>query len=249
MFNYIQNELTRLLKKKSSYLFYAFFLVGATIILFLNEADTNATSMAFVGMVLVSISAMIFSTKIFYSVYGDDLTHKTLSLVFSTGLSKLKFVISKLIVYIIALLGVYLVFGIYYYIVWMILVGQPPVIGSTPVNMLLTMTLGTILVSIGFASIASIVSYFFQNANGGGILIPLMTMGLTSQIVSLLTMAFNWLQEPSKYLLSNQMNLMNQELQNGMPIRNTLYIVVGVYIILGIVLSTLALESKDTQIN
>lgn len=249
MFNYIASELKRLLKKRSSYFFYGIFLVLFTIILFVNQNQSSSSSMSMMGMVLVMMSSIIFGSKIFYSVFGDDLQHKTLSLVFSTGLSRFKYVLSKIIVFILAVLGVYLILTIYYWIIWILQVGSGPNFSHPEVMMLIESTKATLVSLIGFGSIAAMISYMFQNSNAGGILLPFMMMGLTNQILSLLTLAFDWLKEPFNALLSSQLNNANTLIQTGQKVPSELYLVAIVYVIIGIIVSTIVLTKKDIQIN
>lgn len=249
MLNYIISELQRLLSKKQTYVFYGIFMVAFTLILVLAESEQTAGGMAMMGGALLSISSMVFGTRIFYDVVGDDLQHKTLSLVLTTGLSRLQFVLSKLIVFILATLLLYGVMALYFLGLWFIKVGAAPVFGSPEVNLLIDAAKITIISIFGFGSIGMAISYFFQNANAGGILFPLMTMGLTSQIMKLAVLAFNWLEKPVSYLLSSQSQNATTLIQMNQAIPKDFYIVTIVYILLGVILSTFALSKRDIQIN
>ncbi len=255
MLNYIGSELTRIYKKKSNYIFYISLLVIFTLSLFFSLSERTADSLAYYGFEVITFSVTIFGTQIYYAVYGDDYTYRTQTLVFSTGLSKLKYLIAKLFVFIIMVGTIYLVMALYYYLIWFLLVGNGPNLADRWVQILVIEAIHRIPTIIGFGLLASILSAFFQSANAGGILYPFLSMGLIARIFELLSHSVDWLAKPFSHLLTMQLyyipspELTIEGKMAMLPLSSGIFLAILGYIVVGILLATLALSYKDTKVS
>lgn len=249
MLRHIQSELYRITHKKSFYIFLAG-AIGLFSFIFMmgtNEAGRPTHDvMVMMASMLLPMSVAIFGTNIFYHVFADDLSHKSLPLIFSTGLSRLQYVLSKFIVFILVSLGVYAILGLYFIGIWQIGVGSLPALNSDYAIIIKNIALACFISLIGFGSLAATFSYFLQNGNVGGILMPIMTIGLTFQIAKLLLLVFSWFEKPMQFMLSYQFNEHMTLLQNPTAqIKPELGWVVFAYIVFSIIASTASLSLKD----
>lgn len=249
MLNYIKSELYRLSHKRSMYVSYGSLFLIVTLILFFTQGQASTFDMSIYGGIMISMSIVFFGTQLYYAVYGDDYTHKTQSLIFSTCLSKGKYILSKLIVYMIMVAIIFGISAIYYYIICVIKVGEAPVFGTPEVNLVVNEAIIRIPALIGFVLVASGVTHFFQSANAGGILLPIMIVGLMNQILLLISNVFSWLEKPLEYLLSSQIITQTGKTIDGLEFDKVIYLVIIVYIISGLAISLFSLKTKDTQIN
>lgn len=249
MLNYIISDLKRIFKTKGSYYFYGVCMILFIILTFMDQSDPKAYDMAMLGMLLITASSVIVGAKIFNSVFGSDLQHKTLSLVFSTGLSKVKFVIAKMIIFIFTLIVTYTFLGMFFAIIWFLKIGAFPDFSSIEVIVLLKHTYVTLLSVLGFASIAEMLGYILQNQVVGGVSLAFMIMGLFNQIFMILASVFEWLEKPIEYLLSSQYQETDILAASNQTIPQVFFIVVLVYIIVGMIGSYIALKNRDIKIN
>ena len=242
MFNYINAELSRLLKKKSAYIYYsvlsAFFLF---ITLFVtNELAKN--DVVHVGMLILSSFTIIFiGTQVFLAVYADDLAANSLVNIFSTGLSKIEFVVSKLIVSVIYSICWHLVLALVYLAVY--LLAQGPFDFETLVE-LLPFVYFSLLAQLAFTAVASIVNYFFQKSTISTVIFILLGMGFISGIVTLLATQIEVFETIYDYLISTQLNIALFG-ENANTSQASLIMVA--YIIVSSGIAVLLLEKRDIK--
>lgn len=251
MFNYIKGELFRIFCKKGFYVYYVTIMV-VVLGLFLISGVGDSSHME-MGMMFTSaflpMSMIFFGTNLFLLVYGDDLANRSLSLVLSTGLSRTAFVLSKLIVMMVATLVVYVAMGVYSLLIWQLAVGSLPAFDSVEVVLLLKSFVVVFLQILGFGSIAGALSYFYQKNTGGIVMYSVMALGLTYQIGNLLTALFDWLKEPVKYMLYAQANKVQSVVYSGESI-SLLFVGIAIgYIVVGMTIQSLVLSKREISVS
>ena len=97
MLKYIHGEIYRLLHKKSMYIYFAALAVGYLLITYIRSGGFTADSIVGEASNIFNFLPVLAGGFLFAAIYTDDLNAKNLISLVGFGLSKVKIVISKLI--------------------------------------------------------------------------------------------------------------------------------------------------------
>lgn len=250
MLKLIRSEIYRLLHKKSLYMTNAVLMVifGAILYFAMTEAGRDDMSMMLIGNSLLPITPYIFGAIWFIAVYTDDFGSKSLSNIVAAGYPKWMIVVSKFIVFVLFVIFQYIILGIFYALIWLLVVGHLPNLPAEGFNMLINTTIVCMILTIGFGVLASLVGYLSQKTVYGVMIYFLAGFGLFAQIVNLLSNMFDWLKPVFDNMLYTQVGNNFGLVMSNKPIDNQLWIVAGLYIVVSMILSTLALENNEIEV-
>jgi len=242
MFNYINAELSRLFHKKSAYVYYAVLIaLFLFFTLFVGISLVKEDVVYLAAVILSNLSIIFVGAQVFLAVYVDDLAANSLVNVFSSGLNKIEFVVSKLIVTLIYSICWYLVLALVYLGVYAIAQGP---FAFEPLMELLPFVYFSLLAQLAFTAVASIVNYFFQKSSVSTVVFILLGMGFVSGIVMLLGTQIEVFRTLYDYLISTQLGIALFG-ENANTLQAGLIMVAYIIVSSGIVV--LLLEKRDIK--
>ncbi|WP_208559975.1 hypothetical protein [Marinilactibacillus kalidii] len=242
MFNYIKADLYRLMHKKSNYIYYGVLFAAFvlfTIFTMTNFSEGSGYSDGFLqaGIILLSQAfPLLFGIQAYSVVYLNDVSSSSYQNIFSSGLSKVEFVIGKLIVFITYMFTTFLAGAIVYLALYLFVMSSE----NADFNIEAFKTLATVggsvfLGMIGYAGLANLVAYVTQNTTMSlitfGVLIS--NISLTAlDLISLVTDKLEFLRKwTMSYYLSDSNNtlLFGSVNEVGMPFKT--WGIIGIYIL------------------
>jgi len=217
MFNYLKADLYRVFRKRNNYLFYgvlaAIFIAlvvasSGTIWNLFGELDAELSPVYFeLGMIAVSVGGyMVIGAQSYYTVYLEDFSINNLPNIFTTGLRKHEYLLSKVLTQAIYLIGVFTFLMLLYiggYLFFQINVANPGFVSTD----LLAFLEGIIVVYfsiLAFSMMTHMMGIFFQRSDFSLVLFFILVNGLIVQIFNLLTNinGFGFLETVNEYALS-----------------------------------------------
>ena len=242
MFNYINAELSRLFHKKSAYIYYCVLIVLFLFLVLFVAGPGEKEDIIYLAMIILSNLAIIFiGSQVFLAVYADDLAANSLVNVFSSGLSKIEFVVGKLIVTVIYSICWYLVLALVYFGVYLLAEGPFSVEALVE---LLPFGYFSLLAQLAFTAVASVVNYFFQKSTISTVVFILLGMGFVGGIVTLLGTQIELFQTIYDYLISTQLGIALFG-ENANTVQASLIMVA--YIVVSSVIAVVLLEKRDIK--
>ncbi|WP_413526772.1 ABC transporter permease [Marinilactibacillus psychrotolerans] len=206
MFNFIQADLFRLFHKKSNYFYYGvlyalFFILAIFLYSTFAENGENFTDgyMQMGLFLLAQTFPIFFGLQAYSTVYLNELSSNSYQNIFSSGLSKVEFVIGKFIVMVTYLCATFLSGAVAYLVPYGVMtVIEGTTFDTTGFINLVNTSLTIFLGMIAYASLANIIAYFSQNNTIAiitfGALISTVSLTILN-MVSLVTDKFEFLRE------------------------------------------------------
>ncbi len=243
MTKYLKAELYRILKKKSLYILLLVVAVGYAALNYMI-LPSNATINDFfqpVGM-LISLIPMVFGIYIFITVYNDDFNNNIINSSVGFGIKRYKLVIYKLIVsfiltliIILVLAGVFFLVGSFYKFTY----------SNEIIKNLLLLTLGTIILIMGYISIASILLYTTRKSLYGIISYILLCTGTINMILSLVLGS-----KQVVNLIGDITDWMFTPLTNGIINGEYINLIgIAIYFVVSIILSIIMFKKLELEFN
>lgn len=219
MFNYIKADLYRLFHKKSNFVFYGvvFALFIAVVIIARTSVEGTtpfAKGYLQLGIILLTqFFPLVFGIQAYVAVYTNDLSANTYQNIFTNGLSKVEFIIGKVITMIVYLLTTFLSGAILYSIMYVILLMIEG--GSFDFESFKNLAIVSVTIFLGilgYSTVANILAYFTQNSTISVISMGVLVSGVILQIFNLISLFTDKIEFLREYTLSYHMN----EATNGM---------------------------------
>ncbi|MDR1565131.1 MAG: ABC transporter permease [Oscillospiraceae bacterium] len=249
MFNYIKGEIYRLLNKKSMYIFFGIFAAVYILFALVNSRmgdGYNSKSIIDHAYELFMFLPVVLGGYLFGSLYNDDLTSKNLTTLVGYGLSKLKIVLSKLVL--ITLFSA-VVFGL----IPLVMTAVFAILGAAPT----AAALGTVyikafvalLTTVAFSALTGIVVYGLQRKTFAMVLYVLLSFGIISQLISMLLnsdIIRGIAPNLDKHLMTGITDRIEQGLTSGQPVI-LIFIEYIIYVAVALTLSVLAFHKKELE--
>ena len=261
MLNYIQADLYRLFHKKSNYIFYgvlyAAFIALVTLTYTAFEQGEGFTNgfVELAGVLLTQLFPLIFGVQAFSTVFLNDVSANGYQNIFSSGLSKVEFVLSKLMIMFTYMLITFLsgiVVYLGFYGVLLLLEGGE--IYYEGFQKVAVMTLNVFLGLIGYAMVASVVAFFTQNTTITLITFVALISNMVLTILNLAGLATDKLEFLREYTLSHHLSQSNDTLvsqlivpDSGFSIPFETWGVILIYIVVASVLGILVLNKVEIK--
>jgi hypothetical protein len=211
MLNYIQADLYRLFHKKSNYIFWAvmFGLYGLMYMLASSQGlagEVNGYHFGITTIILSQVGLLVIGAQTYFTVYINDLSSKNYPNVFSTGISKLEFVLAKVIVMIMYLLAVIAAGGIVFFAMYQLSLFRYGA-QEFPVQMferLVHVVITVFLAILGYSAIMNIFTFWRQSSNLSAFGLFMLLVGFVNQILQLLPRIdmLKFLERPLSYTLT-----------------------------------------------
>ncbi len=187
MFNYIKAEMYRLTHKKGTYIYYGILaLIFTAIVLYLNAEvkGFGDTYYSIFTLIIPLVTSFFIGIHVFIGIVMNDLTAKTLPNVLSTSLSRVQFLLGKLIVAFVSIVLVHLVFGFLFIGLGIFVQGGVDGQAGTDIVTAIEVAGVNILGVVGFMLLASIVAYFFQKSSLALVAYIVLSLGIIDGILS-----------------------------------------------------------------
>lgn len=247
MTNYLKAELYRISHKKGTLIY-----IAALFIAFLIEiiylATTNkldAEIFNFIAPMLIAFLPVLIGIPIFITIYNDDISAKNLSAVISSGINKYVIPLSKLVICAISLLVVYIFVALVFYtIVFFALNNFVELDNSAIFGNLIVSYLST----LGFFSLASIITYTFQKSSLSLISIILLILGFITQLLNMLKLINNNISILSDNTLTSHVAKTLELLSKAQGFDFKFIGIAAIYIIASILIATFIFNKKDVDV-
>lgn len=245
MINYIKAELYRTTHKKSMYMYYAALVLGFLLII-IFASNMDATSyLEILGLALVSMTAVFVAGQVFMSVYGDDVSSKSLGLSVSTGLSRTKIIIAKFIVSVVLVVCIYFVLSIVAGMVYLVLGGNFSSQDQTYIRFIFFRLAIQIVVMLVFMVLTTIVLYTSQSSTASSIVLILLIMGFVYNILGMISSGIPFVSELMPYTVTALQGSINDAyMMKDIVEYSDIMILLG-YLVAGLGLSSFALGRKE----
>jgi len=217
MFNYLKADLYRIFRKQTNYLFYgilaALFIVlviaaSGTIWNLFGELDAELSPVYFeLGILALNVgSYMVIGAQSYYTVYLEDFSINNLPNIFTTGLRKHEYLLSKILaqaIYLIVVFAFLILLYIGGYLFFQINVANPG-FASTDLLAFLESIVIVYFSILAFSMITHMVGIFLQRSDFSLVLFFILVNGLIVQMFNLLTNinGFEFLETVNEYALS-----------------------------------------------
>lgn len=241
MSKYLKSELYRILKKKSFYILLLIVSVGFVALnyMILPSDATIEEYLQPVGM-LVSFIPMILGIYIYITVFNDDFNNNIINASVGFGIKRYKLVIYKLIetlilslIIILVLTGVFFLVGAMYKFTY----------SSEIINKLILLALKSLVMIVGYSSIASITVYATKKALYGTILYLLLCTGAMYSLLSLVLTS-----DPVMKLIGDRSGWLFTNLTEGFMNEDYVKLIgVGIYIIVSVVISIIMFKKLELE--
>ena len=180
----IKAELRRLMHKKKDWMYFGtLYILFLALILFLKQKQNiDANDFMIVGNEVLSAFFVIFiGTRIFASVYLDDISSRKYVMILSNRRKTYQYLFEKIIVSILYTILVVIVSWVFFTIIFAILYSSNWEIYVKELPKLLKTAFNRSLLTVTFMSLASVLGYYFKKASsakGTYIILALNFIGL-----------------------------------------------------------------------
>jgi len=241
MFDLIKAEFYRLIRKKSTYVYFPVMAVAYALVVFLRSGGFNEKSVANDAVSFFAFSPALVGGFLFTAVYTDDLNAKNLITLVGYGLGKAKIVLAKLLVateytvVVFALLPAWH-FGLY------ALLGAPAGLGA--LEIVYATGLKYALLTLAYCAISSIVVYGIQRTTFAVVTYVLFAFYVVRTLLVAVANMFGW--DASGYTISGLTDQIMYALLSGGWV---VWPVAGVvaYLLVAVVASVLVFDRKEME--
>jgi ABC-type transport system involved in multi-copper enzyme maturation permease subunit len=160
MFNYIKVDLYRIFAKRSMYIFFGVLTIIYILIFFAQGKIGAERIFSEISMNILLVS-LLGGGYLFHTIYNDDLSAKTLPALIGFGMKRTTIIISKIIIYIIMTILMYLGAFIIFYLTFVVLGFE---MTHEMLNGLFMLLFINLLQLLAFGSITSVVVYGTQRS-------------------------------------------------------------------------------------
>lgn len=215
MINYIKADLYRLRHKTANYVYWGviaglFLLIIVMSSRTLEGVEIGDFFMDLTRLAILQFGLVIIGGQAYYTVFIDDLASTNYPNLFSTGISKTKFVIAKMATLIIYLVTVFVVGAVFFFSVYGLMSFIQGGIGFNT-EMFQDIVFAILLVfcgTLGFAAITNLITFWRQKTTFTTVLFFTLLMGLVNQVLQLLPTirGLEFLETPLSYTLTNYLS-------------------------------------------
>lgn len=238
MLNYIRADLTRILTRKSFYIFFASLLSLYLIGLFITSSTLSEDKIVNQASNIFMFLSLLGGGYLFTAIYNDDLTAKSLPALLGFGIKRTTIIIAKIIIFIIMSSLIFLLAYITFNLIFMVLGFK---IDGDMTNQILKLLLTYFLQLLAYTSIASIIVYGTQKATMSIVAFVLLATSFISQMLLLLLSQFKDMVDLTRFTL---MPIIAELISKGNLVSILSYLI---YIIVFITLSMIAFKKKDLE--
>lgn len=240
MISYIKADIYRIFNKLKMYRYFGILTILFLILMYIQK-DSGGERIVAMSDFIFSLVALFGGCYMFNTIYNDDINAKTLPSLIGFGINRITIIISKFILTIVLNLLMFCLFSLVFIIVLIIL-------NTTLSNELLTIIFETAinnyLLVIVYSTIASIFVYGFQKASVSLVIFILLLTSFFTTIFLLITNI-----QVIKDIIGDVNNLFIDSLvpQIVQEKNITDIIIYIVYVLISIVISTIAFNKKDLE--
>lgn len=183
MINHIRAEIYRIMSKKSLYVFLGALLVLYAIMMVIQyggHAPDGAGNIVTQSKTLFSLMAILGGCFLFFAVYTDDLTAKTLPALIGFGKKRAGIVIAKLVVMVLFTVAMF-VLTLFAFRALFSAMGYAT--GGDVARQLWSVVLEKSLMVVAFTAVSSVVVYGTQKAVLSVVLFAFLSSGIISQLL------------------------------------------------------------------
>lgn len=240
----IKAELRRLMHKKKDWMcFGILYVLFLALIVFLKQKQNiDANNFMIVGNEVLSAFFVIFiGTRIFTSVYLDDISSRKYVMILSNRRKTYQYLFEKIIVSILYTILVVIVSWVFFTIIFAILYSSNWEIYVKELPKLLKTAFNRSLLTVTFMSLASVLGYYFKKASSAKAAYIILVLNFIGIIMKLASLFSENISKVSQYMLSDYVN-------TWMMGEGKLSIVLGIafiYFFVSYLLSYFILEKKD----
>lgn len=245
MLNYIKQELYRITHKKSMYIYYGSLILAFGILMLVGSNMDASSFLELLGTYMMVIVAVFVGGQVFASVYGDDVSSKSLGLAVSSGVSRTQIVLGKLIVAVLLLISIFTILGLVSVGIYLLYGGNFNPQDQIMIQYILFKTFVTILMLLAFMSLSSIVLYLTQNATVSNVLLILFIMQFVLMLLSLISMGIPYLNDLIPYTVSNTMSTLDSTYLKTQEIAFKELAILISYSIIGVGISAVILNKQE----
>jgi len=181
MIKYLRGEVYRLLHKKSMYIFFAVLAAGYLFITYIRSGGFTEESIVDEAINTLNFLPVLAGGFLFSAVYTDDLNSKNLISLVGFGLSKVKIVISKLILMTLFSAVVFGLMPLFHCTVFHMLGWTAT---ASVWTMVYAVSLKFLLMTIAFATLSGIVVYGIQRTTFAIVTYILLAFGIVGGLLA-----------------------------------------------------------------
>lgn len=241
MLNYLFGEIYRLIHKKSMYLYFASLALGYVLLAYIRSGGFSENSIVNDAVNFFFYLPILVGGFLFSAIYTDDLGSKNLISLVGFGLSKVKIIISKLIL-------TTLFSGIIFALAPPLHIVVYGIFGSTAVAnvwlMVYAISIKFWLMTVGFSALCGIIVYGLQRTTFAFVTYILLAFGIISGLINTAFNAFAPFLK--RFLLSGITDGIMFGITNGSSIVWPI-VEYMIYLVIAIVLSVLAFSKKEME--
>lgn len=263
MINYIKADLYRLRHKTANYVFWGI-IAGLFLFIIVMSSrniqgqDVGNFFMEITQLSLLQFGVIIIGGQAYYTVFIDDLASTNYPNLFSTGISKTRFVIAKMFTLIIYMFTLFIIGALFFFGVYGLLnVIQGGIGFNTEMFQDILLTIGLVFFStLGFAAIANLITFWRQKTTFTTVFFFMMLTGLINQLLQLIPSirGLEFLETPFSYTLTNYISEATAVMTFPESIDGTMlsvfqnaWIAGIVYFVVGSILSILVLKNVEIK--
>jgi ABC-type transport system involved in multi-copper enzyme maturation permease subunit len=183
MLKLINGEAYRILRKKSLYLYFAVLVAGYALLTFIRSGGFDTESLLKEAELIFTLLPVLVGGVLFSAVYIDDLNSKNLITLVGFGISKTTIVAAKLILMVLFALVIWALTPLLLYAAHAVF-GLPAT--AEVMRFIYALSLKSLLMTIAFSALSSIVVYGLQRAASALVVYILLAFGVISQLVGAL---------------------------------------------------------------
>ncbi len=267
MINYIKADLFRVYHKKSNYVFWSvivglfILIVSLTVSQMMGSnyevADLGRFITETVKFSLLQMGILIFGGQAYYTVYLDDLSASNYPNLFSTGISKLQFVLAKIIVLTTYLVSLFIAGSLAFFAVAGVLT---LFLGNIHLPMSEIVLIGKIcamilLGALGYTALANLITFWSQKANLSTVFFFLLIISLINQMAKMISTipGLDFLEKWLESTLSSSLGEVSVNAITGAPLANLtqsinhVWLTALIYVLIFSSLSVLLLQKVEIK--
>jgi len=181
MLNLFRGEVYRMLHKKKMYIYLGAVLLGYLALTFMRSGGFGPQSVADDANLAFQFMPALLGGYFFTSLYADDLTAKNLITLVGYGTSRTRIVITKLLLMVVFTTAIFAILTVLH-------LGAYAALGfaanGMALRMVLAIALRNILLTIGYALVASVVVYGTQRPTFAAVAYFMLAFSVVSMIIT-----------------------------------------------------------------